>query len=297
MTKRKSCAIYPIWSIPSPIVRLSSTAEDSNLEETTGAGQSSTAASSQTAKQIMPKSLLDSTNEDFGDSFPYTPRPNDQQRIQTFDEVGILERNRSRNIIVAISSLAVAICNYAYQFTHPTTAVAILLSMQSSSPPLSVIGHNGKPTVIDFWAPWCTNCRYAAPTLHAVEREYGDRVNFVLVNADEGGSWPLIRTFGVDAIPHLALVDGEGDVETALIGPVSRRVLRADLDALLSTEQRGCDKRTPVVGGREAAVAVTVTTMTMPSTTTVCHDDLPYKMYDAFGNRSEESRRVNFAER
>jgi len=110
----------------------------------------------------------------------------------------------------------------------------------------------------------------AAPTLQAVEKQYGDKVNFIMVNGDDGRNWPLIQLFGVDAIPHLALLSDEGDVETALIGPMSRNVLRADLDALL-TKREGCDEVTPAP---------------------VCHEELPYKMYDAFGSR--ESRRINF---
>lgn len=116
----------------------------------------------------------------------------------------------------------------------------------------------------------------AAPTLQAVEKDYGDRVNFIMVNADEGRNWPLIQLFGVDAIPHLALLSGEGDVETALIGPTSRTVLKADIDALLN-KKADCD----------AAVA--------EAKQPVCHDDLPYKMYDAFGRRN--GRRVNFVDR
>ena len=118
----------------------------------------------------------------------------------------------------------------------------------------------------------------AAPTLQAVEKEYGDRVNFIMVNADEGRSWPLIQLFGVDAIPHLALLSGEGDVETALIGPPSRTVLKADIDALLSKKE-DCDAEPVSVEVKQP----------------VCHDDLPYKMYDAFGRQN--GRRVNFVDR
>ena len=214
----------------------------------------------------------------------------------------ILRKNRSRNVAVAVSSFAFAVLNYAYQFAHPTTAVQILLAMEGKSAPLSVIGNNGKPTLIDFWAPWCSNCRVSAPTLRAIEIEYGDRVNFVLVDADLRENWPLIQLFGVDAIPHLAIVDGNGDVETALVGPVSRNVLRADIDALLDERRGGdCGGGVAMDGGGTAAAmkmtttTTTTTTTTMP-TTTVCHDDLPYKMYDAFGNRPE-SRRINFVGR
>lgn len=128
-------------------------------------------------------------------------------------------------------------------------------------------------------APWCENCKVSAPTLQAVEQEYGDKVNFISINADVGKNWPLIQFFGVDAIPHLALLSGEGDVETALIGPMSRKVLKSDIDALLN-KREDCE--------------------TTPPTTTVevvkvCHDDLPYTMFDAFSNRPD-GRRVNFVE-
>ena len=114
----------------------------------------------------------------------------------------------------------------------------------------------------------------SAPTLQAVEQEYGDKVNFISINADVGQNWPLIQYFGVDAIPHLALLSGEGDVETALIGPMSRKVLKSDIDALLNTRE---DCETPV------------------EVVKVCHDDLPYTMFDAFSNRPD-GRRVNFVE-
>ena len=213
----------------------------------------------------------------FGDFIPLNNPAEDQmdttqQDISTNNnatstELEIIKKNKLRNIVIAVSSFAFAIANYCWQLTHPITAVSILVEMENKSAPLTSIGNNGKPTVIDFWAPWCSNCKVAAPTLQAVEKQYGDSVNFIMVNGDDGKNWPLIQLFGVDAIPHLALLSDEGDVETALIGPMSRNVLRADIDALL-TKKENCEA------------------------TPVCHEDLPFKMYDAFSNR--ESRRINF---
>ncbi len=227
----------------------------------------------------------DSEYSKFGDFVPLKNRAADQMDILQSEviisskklstnnddistEMEIIRRNRLRNIIIAVSSFAFAIINYCWQLTHPVTALSILVSLENNSAPLTSIGNNGKPTAIDFWAPWCSNCKVAAPTLQAVEQQYGDRVNFIMVNGDDGKNWPLIQLFGVDAIPHLALLSVEGDVETALIGPMSRNVLRADIDALL-TKRENCGEAAPV-----------------------CHEELPYKMYDAFSNR--ESRRINF---
>lgn len=136
-------------------------------------------------------------------------------------------------------------------------------------------------------APWCENCKVAAPTLQAIEQEYGTQVNFISINADVGRNWPLIQFFGVDAIPHLALLSGEGDVETALIGPMSRTVLKSDIDALLN-KRDDCD--VAKVEKKEEQVLVA------SSSSSVCHEELPYKMFDAFGNRPD-SRRINFVQK
>ena len=234
----------------------------------------------------------------FGESVPYIPlsqRSTDDSTVTTTStndedddaQKQLLQKRRLQNIIIALSSFTYAISHYIYQFTHPITAIQILTTMESNSAPLTAIGNNGKPTVIDFWAPWCSNCKVAAPTLQSIEEEYGDKVNFVSVNADDmARNGPLIQLFGVDSIPHLALLSGEGDVETALIGPMSRNVLRADIDVLLmNNEREDCNVK-------EEEVKVTVVEENKEK---ICRDELPYKMYDAFANNRRESRRINFA--
>lgn len=235
----------------------------------------------------------------FGESVPYIPlsqRSTDDSTVTTTTtndddddddaQKQLLQKRRLQNIIIALSSFTYAISHYIYQFTHPITAIQILTTMESNSAPLTAIGNNGKPTVIDFWAPWCSNCKVAAPTLQSIEEEYGDKVNFVSVNADDmARNGPLIQLFGVDSIPHLALLSGEGDVETALIGPMSRNVLRADIDVLLmNNEREDCNVK-------EEEVKVTVVEENKER---ICRDELPYKMYDAFANNRRESRRINF---
>jgi thiol-disulfide isomerase/thioredoxin len=180
--------------------------------------------------------------------------------IATSEETS-LESRRKINIAVAVASFVLALSNYLYHYLNPVSPLALLVNMQSQSAPLTLIGKNNKPTVVDFWAPWCTNCQYMAATLAAIESEYAGRVNFVMVDGDKAENWPLIERFGVDAIPHLVLVDKDGYVETALIGPVPKSVMRADLDVMLT-------------GGKE---------------------ELPFVMLDAFADRPE-LRKVSFSE-
>jgi thioredoxin-like negative regulator of GroEL len=167
-----------------------------------------------------------------------------------------------------------AVGHWTWHLAHPLEPIQLLAEMQQQSAPVTVIGRNDKPTVVDFWAPWCENCKLAAPTLRQVEEQYGDSVNFVMVNGDLASSWPYIEAFGVDAIPHLALISAAGDVETALIGPVPKHVLTADIDALLQNS-RSNGAATVADGARTK-------------------QELPYKMLDVFAGKPDAARRIHF---
>jgi thiol-disulfide isomerase/thioredoxin len=178
----------------------------------------------------------------------------------------LLQEQRQRNLAVALLSIVLAFSNYFWRYTHPITEVQLLYSMQQSSAPISSIGTNGKPSVVDVWAPWCENCKFAAPTLHQVEEEYKDKVNFVMINGDEERARPYLETLRVDAIPHLALVAADGTIETTLIGPTPRSVLKEDLDVLLENAQK---------------------------TSLQSQKPLPYVMLDLFENAPDQ-RKVHF---
>lgn len=192
---------------------------------------------------------------------PETPQEKEARIKLRQAQISVEKKSKRNNILVAIAAFSLAIINYTWQYTHPITSLTLLTEMQRNSQELNVIGNNGKPTVVDFWAPWCENCKASAPTLASIEQEYKDKVNFVMVDGDKGENWPIIERFGVDAIPHLAMVGSDGVVETALIGPIPRRVLREDLDVMLENAERR-------ERGEEKV-------------------ELPYTMYDAFRSRPD----------
>jgi thiol-disulfide isomerase/thioredoxin len=186
----------------------------------------------------------------------------------TDSSISSIQSMLQRNALVAVASIILALSNYAWQYSHPLSSLQLLSSMQASSPSLSIIGTNRKPTLVQFWAPWCQSCKEEAPTMYKIHEQFQDKVNFVLVNGDLNDAYTTkaIETFGVDAIPHVALVDATGNVETALIGMIPKHVLEQDLTVLIQhSDNESLGKKT----------------------------QLPYQMMDAFANRPNE-RKVHF---
>ncbi len=61
------------------------------------------------------------------------------------------------------------------------------------------ISESDKPVIVDFWASWCVPCMRAKPILDKLAIEYGDKVIFLPVNADN--SREILEQFRVFGIP------------------------------------------------------------------------------------------------
>jgi len=75
------------------------------------------------------------------------------------------------------------------------------------------------PTVVDFWAPWCGQCKTVASVLEAIAKEYRGRVKVIKVNSDDNQS--LSQMFEVHGIPTLLLFR-DGKEMDRLIGAASK---------------------------------------------------------------------------
>jgi thioredoxin 2 len=80
--------------------------------------------------------------------------------------------------------------------------------------------------VVDLWAPWCRPCRYIAPVLEDLAREYAGRLKVVKVNVDENPG--LAQTFEARSIPML-LVLRDGRLVDRVVGAVPKSDLTARL--------------------------------------------------------------------
>ncbi len=87
-----------------------------------------------------------------------------------------------------------------------------------------------KPVMVDFWAPWCGPCKAIAPTIEALEEEYGEKMTFVKVNVDENPISP--SKYGVQAIPTLIFFNG-GEIADQITGMVAKEKLEETIKGLL----------------------------------------------------------------
>lgn len=88
---------------------------------------------------------------------PETPAEKEKRIADRLAKAQKLQNEKRRNLAVAITSFTAACMSYFWQYTHPVTSLSLLADMQRKSDDITLIGKNGKPTVVDFWAPVSSN--------------------------------------------------------------------------------------------------------------------------------------------
>jgi thioredoxin len=90
---------------------------------------------------------------------------------------------------------------------------------------------SGKPTVVDFWAPWCEPCRMTKPVLEKLAREYKDEVDFLPINSDEQQG--LLAELKIYGIPTVLLVQ-DGKITGKYTGAQREDTYRQIFEALVN---------------------------------------------------------------
>ncbi|MEB3311407.1 MAG: thioredoxin family protein [Snowella sp.] len=140
--------------------------------------------------------------------------------------------NKTKSLILAL----VAVVLSASVFLGFQTQVnsSSLESQAKQAVPLEIALSNGKPTLTEFYADWCSSCQAMAKDLAVLKDQYGQSVNFVMLNVDNNKWLPEVLKYRVDGIPHFVFLNSTGDAIAQSIGEQPRSIMEANLDALIA---------------------------------------------------------------
>ncbi len=139
---------------------------------------------------------------------------------------------RLRNLVIVTIAIALAIL--VLVGVRTTTPAASLETLAETAVPLEVALASDRPSLVEFYANWCTSCQAMSGDMAALKDEYGDRVNFVMLNVDNTKWLPEMLAYRVDGIPHFVYLDEAGTAVGMAIGEQPKTVLASNLDALLN---------------------------------------------------------------
>ena len=95
---------------------------------------------------------------------------------------------------------------------------------------------NGKPSVVLFYANWCTYCRKFMPIFNGLAKNNSGKFNFVKINVDMSGDASISKEYGISSLPTVYIIEPKYKIkkEVSPYSYSSVRNMQAELDYYLS---------------------------------------------------------------
>ena len=117
----------------------------------------------------------------------------------------------------------------SYINSSTVTGLAMMRQMATETISYENAIVNSKPTLVEFYADWCTTCQSMSPTLKSLKEKYTPEINFVMVNIDNPDNQTLIEEYQVSGVPQWNFLNSEGENSQTLIGKLPKSILESNL--------------------------------------------------------------------
>lgn len=141
---------------------------------------------------------------------------------------------RLRNALVAIAAIVLTTALFfGFQTQRSSTS---LDAVAAAALPIDQALANPQPTLIEFYADWCSSCQSMAADNLSLEQEYSDRLNFVMLNVDNNKWLPEVTKYRVDGIPRFIFLDRQNQLIGDTTGAIPREIMAANIEAAIADQ-------------------------------------------------------------
>ena len=95
---------------------------------------------------------------------------------------------------------------------------------------------NDKPTIVFFGAHWIDSSHELAEVLSRGLKKYGNRVNFVRLDADDPKNQALVDAYGVTVVPTIIFLNPTNQVVSSALGTLTDQSLRLELPRIVTMQ-------------------------------------------------------------
>ncbi|MGB3693457.1 MAG: thioredoxin domain-containing protein [Spirulinaceae cyanobacterium] len=120
----------------------------------------------------------------------------------------------------------------AMQSNSSAAGLTGMEKLAQNSVPYQKALNDGKPTLLEFYADWCTTCQAMAPLISDFHHRYGEEIDFVTINIDDPQWRGLIKEYRVTGVPQFEFLDSQKEVTRTLVGRVPEMIFNEQLSVI-----------------------------------------------------------------
>lgn len=110
-----------------------------------------------------------------------------------------------------------------------------LLAQYQNQPDVTYTNPKKIPTMLVYYANWCTYCKVLLPSIAKLEKNYGDKIFIKRVNIDSAEGKKIVKSNKVngEGVPHIQIYSSDGKLIRNKLGYQSYDVLKKEVELFI----------------------------------------------------------------